>query len=82
MVGSAEYCKAMYEMSQSLIEELYKRSFIRLVDLPGLLYVKNETQRQSSKENYKGNKRSKSQEAEEIMIWINLTSFTQQYSLP
>ena len=36
--GSAEYWKAMYEMSQSLIEESYEKS-LKLTEVPGLLSV-------------------------------------------
>ena len=51
-------------MSQSLIEELFEKSFINLVDVPGLLFVESETQGQCPKENFNGNKRS----------WINQSS--------
>ena len=36
--GSAEYWKAMYEMSQSLFEESYEKS-LKLTEVPGLLSV-------------------------------------------
>ena len=39
----------MYKKSQSLIEELYEKSFIKLVDITGLLFVKSETQGQCPK---------------------------------
>ena len=34
----------MYRKSQSLIEELHEKSFFKLVDITGLLFVKSETQ--------------------------------------
>ena len=38
--------KTCTKKSQSLIEELYEKSFIKLVDITGLLLVKSETQGQ------------------------------------
>ena len=35
--------KARTKKSQPLIEELYEKSFIKLVDITGLLLVKSET---------------------------------------
>ena len=39
----------MYRKSQSLIEELHEKSFIKLVDITRLLFVKSETQGQCPK---------------------------------
>ena len=41
--------KACTKKSQSLIEELYEKSFIKLVDITGLLLVKSEIQGQCLK---------------------------------
>ena len=39
----------MYRTSQSLIKELYEKSFIKLVDITRLLFVKSETPGQCPK---------------------------------
>ena len=39
----------MYKKSQSLIEELHEKNFIKLVDITGLLFVKSETPGQCPK---------------------------------
>ena len=42
-----------YRKSQSLIEESYEKSLIKLVEITGLLFVKSETQESVQKKNNK-----------------------------
>ena len=51
----------MYRKSQSLIEESYEKSLIKLVEITGLLFVKSETQdsvQKKTTKSYGGNKQS------------------------